>query len=70
MFTHRDDRWLCSVKKEVVKGFEKLGKSIYWGKMTYDMRENGEANSKTYRRLHNILLMRHPRCTLDLWKIK
>lgn len=36
------------------------------GKMTHDMKNKGEAGSKTYRRLHNILLMRHPRCTLDL----
>lgn len=60
----------CGVKKEVVKSFEKLRKSIHWGEMTYDMENNGEATSKTYRRLHNILLMRHPRCALDLLRIK
>lgn len=38
--------------------------------MIHKVKNKGEAGSETYRRLHNILLMRHPRCTLDLWRIK
>lgn len=50
------------------KVLEKNGEIDSTGKRWHDTENKGEAGSKTYRRLHNILLMWHPRCTLDLWR--